>query len=180
MPSDGDWIYSLSIRRSSVLTSAPLPHYNHKISEKRLAWVIWKRQFQRWKSTVSSGYSRRERNSMLSISKYSHLEQREVLETHYDKIWGWQDNFMRIHTNIYSDYIYWERYFSYLRIHFSCKLNTNKSSMNISQSLVFAFLTIFFRSWSLANNSKWKKCHMGRAEMWNVSCRLINLITFKL
>lgn len=52
MPSDGDWIYSLSIRRSSVLTSAPLPHYNHKISEKRLAWVIWRCQFRRWRGAI--------------------------------------------------------------------------------------------------------------------------------
>lgn len=39
---------------------------------------------------------------MLLISKYSHAQQREVLETHYNKTQGWEGNFMRY---IYIDIV---------------------------------------------------------------------------
>ena len=52
------------------------------------------------------GYSRRDCNCVFSVSKYSCVEQRGVLETHYDKLQGMGDNFMRIQPNTLSDYIY--------------------------------------------------------------------------
>lgn len=168
MPSDGDWIYSLSIRRSSVLTSAPLPHYNHKISEKRLAWVIWRCQFRRWIGVtcwVTAAGTATAYSLSVNIPASGKEESLKLVMTNY-KEWEiilWE------YSQIHLVTVFTERCFSYSHTNFPYRWNTKVSWR--SPKLSFWTLTIFFgQKPELISNKQFKMRQIRLGEGWDIGC----------